>query len=139
MPSRIFFDTAPLIYFLDKSPLYFDKVKNFLFKSANNNSQFYTSVITDMEYIVNPYKTNNQQKIDNYYGFQNYLDIKKIDINTEIASFAGLLRSKYNFLKALDALQISASHFYDCDYFVTNDKALLQVSEIKNPLLVDNM
>ncbi len=139
MPSRIFFDTAPLIYFLDKSPLYFDKVKNFLFKSANNNSQFYTSVITDMEYIVNPYKTNNQQKIDNYYAFQNYLDIKKIDINTEIASFAGLLRSKYDFLKALDALQIAASHFCDCDYFVTNDKALLQVKEIKNPLLVDNM
>ena len=65
MPSRIFFDTAPLIYFLDKSPLYFDKVKNFLFKSANDNSQFYTSVITDMEYVVNPYKTSNQLLVDN--------------------------------------------------------------------------
>ena len=139
MSSRIFFDTAPLIYFLDKSPLYFDKVKNFLFKSANDNSQFYTSVITDMEYVVNPYKNKNQQKIDNYYAFQNYLDIKKIDINTEIASFAGMLCSKYDFLKGLDALQIAASHFYNCDYFVTNDKALLQVTEIKNPLLVDNM
>ena len=52
MSSRIFFDTVPLIYFLDKSPLYFDKEKNFLFKSANDNSQFYTSVITDMEYVV---------------------------------------------------------------------------------------
>lgn len=139
MSSRIFFDTAPLIYFLDKSPLYFAKVKNFLFKSANDNSQFYTSVITDMEYVVNPYKNKNQQKIDNYYAFQDYLDIKKIDINAEIASFAGMLRSKYDFLKGMDALQIAASHFYDCDCFVTNDKALLQISEIKNPLLVDNM
>ena len=139
MSSRIFFDTAPLIYFLDKSPLYFEKVKNFLFKSANDNSQFYTSVITDMEYIVNPYKVDNQQKIQNYYAFQNYLDIKKIDINTEIASYAAMLRANYDFLKGLDALQIAACHFYDCDYFVTNDKALLQVKEIKNPLLVDNM
>ena len=139
MSSRIFFDTAPLIYFLDKSPLYFDKVKNFIFKSANDNSQFYTSVITDMEYSVNPYKLDNQQKVQNYYAFLNYLDVKKIDINTEIANYAGMLRAQYDFLKGLDALQIAACHFYDCDYFVTNDKALLQVKQIKNPLLVDNM
>ena len=114
-------------------------MKNFIFKSANDNSQFYTSVITDMEYIVNPYRENNQKRIDNYYAFKEYLDIKKIDINTEIANYAGMLRAKYDFLKGLDALQIAASHFYACDYFVTNDKALLQINEIKTPLLVDNM
>ena len=139
MSSRIFFDTAPVIYFLDKSPLYFDKMKQFLFKTANEHSQFYTSVITDMEYVAKPYRDNNQKKIDNYYSFQNYLDIKKIDINTEIASYAGMLRGKYDFLKGLDSLQIASSHFYDCDFFVTNDKSLLQVQELKNPLLVCNM
>ena len=139
MSSRIFFDTAPIIYFLDKSPLYFDKMKQFIFKTANDNSQFYTSVITDMEYVAGPYKDNNQQKIDNYYAFQNFLEIKKIDINTEIASYAGMLRGKYSFLKGLDSLQISAARFYDCDSFVTNDKSLLQVQEIKNPLLVCDM
>ena len=139
MPSRIFFDTAPIIYFLDKSPLYFDRMKNFLYKTANEYSQFYTSVITDMEYLAAPYKRQEQKKIDNYFAFQNYLDIKKIDINTEIASYAGQLRSKYDFLKGLDALQIAACHFFECDSFVTNDKALLQVTEIKNPLLVDNI
>jgi len=50
-----------------------------------------------------------------------------------------MLRAQYEFLKELDALQISACHFYKCDYFVTNDKALLQIKEIKNLLLVDNM
>ncbi len=139
MPSRIFFDTAPIIYFLDKSPLYFDRMKNFLFKTANDYSQFYTSVITDMEYLAEPYKSQEQKKIDNYFAFQNYLEIKKIDINSEIASYAAELRGKYTFLKGLDALQIAACRFYECDYFVTNDKALLQVSEIKNPILVDNM
>ena len=139
MSSRIFFDTAPIIYFLDKSPLYFEKMKQFLYKTANDNSQFYTSVITDMEYVVEPYRENNDQKINNYYAFQNFLDMKKIDINTEIASYAGMLRGKYDFLKGLDSLQIAAAHFYDCDYFVTNDKALLHVQEIKNPLLVCNM
>ncbi len=92
-----------------------------------------------MEYMVNPYKFDNQQKIQNYYEFQNYLDIKKNDINTEIASYAGKLRSQYDFLKGMDALQISACHCYDCDYFVTNDKSLLQVKEIKNPILVASM
>ena len=114
-------------------------MKQFLYKTANDNSQFYTSVITDMEYVVEPYRENNDQKINNYYAFQNFLDMKKIDINTEIASYAGMLRGKYDFLKGLDSLQIAAAHFYDCDYFVTNDKALLHVQEIKNPLLVCNM
>ena len=139
MSSRIFFDTAPIIYFLDKSPLYFEKMKQFLYKTANDNSQFYTSVITDMKYVVEPYRENNDQKINNCYAFQNFLDMKKIDINTEIASYAGMLRGKYDFLKGLDSLQIAAAHFYDCDYFITNDKSFLQVQEIKNPLLVCNM
>ncbi|MCR4938856.1 MAG: PIN domain-containing protein [Treponemataceae bacterium] len=139
MPSRFFLDTAPLIYFLDKSSLYFEKMKHFIFKSATEDSQFYTSVITDMEYSVIPYRNDNKKKLDNYYAFQNYLGIKKIDINTEIANYAGFLRSKYDFLKGLDALQLASAHFYECDFFVTNDKSLLQVQEIKNSLLVSNM
>ena len=114
-------------------------MKQLFYKTANENSQFYTSVITDMEYVVEPYRENNNQKINNYYAFQSFLDMKKIDINTEIASYAGMLRSKYDFLKGLDSLQIAAAHFYECDCFVTNDKSLLQVKEIKNPLLVCNI
>lgn len=92
-----------------------------------------------MEYVVEPYKDNNQKKIDNYYAFQNFLNMKKIDINAEIAGLAGKLRGTYDFLKGLDSLQIAAAHFFDCDCFVTNDKSLVQVQEIKNPLLVCNM
>lgn len=114
-------------------------MRQFLFRTANDNTQFYTSVITDMEYVVEPYKDNNQKKIDNYYAFQNFLNIKKIDINAEIAGFAGKLRGTYDFLKGLDSLQIASAHFFDCDCFVTNDKSLLQVQEIKNPLLVCTM
>lgn len=56
MSYRIYFDTAPLIYFLDKAPLYYTKMRDFLFENINNESQFYTSVLTDMEYLVYPYK-----------------------------------------------------------------------------------
>ena len=139
MATRIFFDTAPLIYFLDKSPLYYEKMRDFIYKQANTDSQFYISVVTDMEYSVIPYRENNKLKIDNYRAFLSFLNFKKIDTNSEIADLAGKLRAKYAFLKALDALQIASCLFLDCDIFITNDKSLLQIAELKSSLLVCNM
>ena len=139
MASRIFFDTAPIIYFLDKSPLYYERVRDFLHAKANADSQFYTSVITDMEYSVMPYREKRSGKIENYNAFLDFLAFKKIDISSEISDLAGKLRAKYEFLKALDALQIAACLFFDCDIFVTNDKSLLQVKELKTAVAVYNI
>ena len=138
MSYRIYFDTAPLIYFLDKSPFYYTKMRDFLFENINNESQFYTSVLTDMEYLVYPYKTADISKINNYKAFTNDLNFKRIDINLEICDYAAHLRAKYDFLRQMDALHLSCCKSLDCDYFLTNDKQLLKIKEIKS-ILVDSL
>ena len=130
MSSRIYFDTAPLIYFLDNT-MYCEKVRDFIFENYKKDAQFYTSVITDMEYSVKPYQDSNFIKVQKYNAFLSALDFKKIDINKEIADLAAKLRGKYPFLKSMDSLQIASCIFYDCDVFFSNDTQLRQVTEIK--------
>lgn len=137
MSSRIYFDTAPIIYFLDKSPLYYTKMRDFIFRNINDESQFYTSVLIDMEYLVFPYKNADFQKVNQYKAFIKDLNFKQIDISSEICDFAAKLRAEYDFLKQMDALHLSCCIYFDCDFFVTNDRQLLKVTEIK-PLFVDD-
>lgn len=127
-----------MIYFLDKVSLYYTKMKDSLFENINNESQFYTSVLTDMGYLVYPYKTTDISKINNYKAFTNDLNFKRIDINLEICDYAAHLRAKYDFLRQMDALHLSCCKSLDFDYFLTNDKQLLKIKEIKS-ILVDNL
>lgn len=135
---RIFFDTAPIIYFLDNPPLYYKRMDDFIFSDVNDESQFYTSTITDLEYLTRPYKNGDKEKIENYQSFMKFADFKKIDISSEIAQIAAKLRGKYDFLKAQDSLQLASCIFYKCDAFLTNDRQFLQVNEVHS-VLVDSL
>ncbi|WP_149554694.1 hypothetical protein [Treponema pectinovorum] len=57
--SKIYFDTTPLIYFLDDEIPYSDKVASFILNHQNIEDIFFTSSITDSEYLVFPYKGQN--------------------------------------------------------------------------------
>ena len=55
--NKVFVDTAPFIYFIEKNannPQYYDKVKHFFMNGYNNDKEFITSVITMEEYFVFP-------------------------------------------------------------------------------------
>ena len=60
-----------------------------------------------------------------------------LEITTSIAEDAGKLRGRYLDLRALDAIQIAAAVHAGADAFVTNDKKLRQVKEIKVVVLAD--
>lgn len=111
-------------------------MKDFIFRNYKN-SQFYTSVLTDMEYLTFPYKVGDVKKIDNYHDFMGNLAFKKVDVTSEICLAAARLRGKYDFLRQMDALHIASSTFYNCDFFLTNDKQLKQVQEITTVYLGD--
>lgn len=54
--KRIYIDTSPYIFYLEKNPQYGDKVKNFFMKSYNSGSKYVTSTITVEEYAIVPYR-----------------------------------------------------------------------------------
>ena len=136
--SKIYFDTTPIIYFLDDEKPFSDKVAAFICDHQNENDFYLTSSITDTEYLVFPYKTGNAEKINAYDVFLSDFNFQIIEPNRAITKNAARLRSKYQGLKSMDAIHLATSLYYGCDVFLTNDCQLKQVAEA-NVLLVDEI
>lgn len=64
--KRIYIDTSPYIYYLEKNPQYSDQVKNFFMESYNTGKEFVTSTITVEEYAIVPYREKNKKLLDDF-------------------------------------------------------------------------
>ena len=136
--NKIFLDTAPFIYYLENNPQYFDIMKDFLLECINKKINLVTSTITVEEYLVFPFKTENEELCNNFFTFLEDLQIDIIAINKEIAINAAKIRSIYPSLKSMDVLQISTYELTRCDLFLTNDIQLKNINDI-NCMLVDDL
>ena len=128
--KKVFLDTTPLIYFLDDDIHFGLKTRQIFEEILYNDRLLLTSVLTCMEYLVHPYRTNNQAKIKACADFLNDCHIPVLSINLEIATRAAQIRAAYKDFKSLDALQLASACVYGCDAFLTNDKQLRQFREI---------
>lgn len=128
--KKVFLDTTPLIYFLDDDIHFGPKTRQIFEEILYNDRLLLTSVLTCMEYLVHPYRTNNQAKIKACADFLNDCHIPVLSINLEIATRAAQIRAAYKDFKSLDALQLATACVYGCDAFLTNDKQLRQFREI---------
>lgn len=128
--NKVFLDTAPVIYFLEKSDLYYEKMKLILQSFIDKDTELFTSAITFEEYEVGPLKSGNTQLIQNFERFIDDLGINVINIDQSIAAEAAFIRAKYTGFKAMDSLQLAAAISENCDLFLTNDKQLLQFTQM---------
>jgi len=129
--KRVFVDTAPLIYFLDNDENFGEKTKRILEELLNDNGLLISSAITCVEYLVYPYRTNNQEKADAFFEFAENERMLLTPISTSIAKTAAKIRSKYEHFKAMDAIQLAVAIETNCDVFLTNDNQLKQFDGIK--------
>lgn len=136
--SKTYFDTTPLIYFLDDEKPFSDKVAAFIFDHQDEDDFYLTSTITDTEYLVFPYKTENKDKIQAYENFLSDFGFQIVEPNRAITKQAAKLRAKYPGLKGMDSIHLATSIYFNCDSFLTNDTQLRQVTEA-NVVLVDDL
>ncbi len=136
--SKIYFDTTPLIYFLDDEKPFSDKVAAFIFDHQDEDDFYLTSTITDTEYLVFPYKTENTDKIQAYEKFLSDFGFQIVEPNRAITKQAAKLRAKHPGLKGMDSIHLATCIYFNCDTFLTNDTQLRQVTEA-NVVLVDDL
>lgn len=136
--AKIYFDTTPLIYFLDDEKPFSDKVALFIFNHQEEDDFFITSSITDTEYLVFPYRQNDNEKIATYEMFLKDFQFQILEPNRAITRLAAKIRAKYLGIKGMDALHLATSIYFNSDIFLTNDAQLKQVSEA-NVVLVDDL
>jgi predicted nucleic acid-binding protein len=129
--SKIFLDTAPVIYYIERSVNFFPIVDEFFQGLKSRNIPAVVSPTTLAECLVMPFKLNNIQMQQNYINFlTNTREIEMVSINPNLARTAAELRATYG-LKLPDALQVATAIASGCDGFLTNDTSLKRVRELQ--------
>ena len=122
--KRIFLDTAPIIYLLEKADPYYGVIQNFFrdFPDAD----YCSSVISRCEYLVFPYRNHDMDSVNRFEQFLDAFDISVNAIGNDIADQAARIRAQFPAFKMMDSLQLASAELAHCDLFLTNDKQLKQ-------------
>ena len=129
MAKKVFIDTNPLIYLVAQQEPFYSKVVKFMSDCIADDTEFYTSTITDAEFLVKPFEDNDNDQVEKYRYYLKKLEFVKCFKNEQIGERAARIRANYHDIKLGDALQIAASLDCNCDVFFTNDKQLKLVTE----------
>ena len=135
---KVFIDTAPLIYLLERSTIYYDKMERLLSEMYEEQTVVLTSAITVEEYCVFPYRENRLDLIQKFERFLESFGIVVYSIDDETAKRAAYIRSQYPAFKSMDAIQLAVADLQGCDGFLTNDKQLKQYAGV-NCIIVDEI
>jgi predicted nucleic acid-binding protein len=136
--SRLFLDTAPVIYLVEKNPAYLDVVRDIFTAIDNGQLAAMTSPVTLAECLVHPIRLNllqlQQSFIDVVVSGRN---TTFVNLDQAVGQQAARLRTDYN-VRLPDALQLAAAINNGCDAFLTNDVLLKRVTGIQI-LVVDEL
>jgi predicted nucleic acid-binding protein len=134
--SKLFFDTPPVIYLVEEVPDFFHTVTLFLAQAIQNEAILVTSAVTLAEVGIKPKKfkqTDLETKFERVLG--STFEVQSITWN--VAEISATLRAKYASLRGMDSLQIACAIATGCDAFITNDRRLKIVKEIRIQQITD--
>ncbi len=135
--SRLFLDTAPVIYFVERNPQYLPYVRAVFEHIRDRLLIAVTSPVTLAECLVRPYRLGQtelqQEFIDLITGIEG---IEFAGIDQTIALQAAQIRARYN-LQLPDAFQIAVALAAGCEAFLTNDVIFRRVTELQVLVLDD--
>jgi predicted nucleic acid-binding protein len=136
--KTIFLDTAPVIYFIEAHHQFGPLVRQVIELMNENRVQAVTSVLTLSEVLPKPVETGNNELAEKFKTYlKNGSNLTLLPITEIIGESAGVLRGKYPNLKTVDALQIATALDAESDAFLTNDRKLSGIKEIKIIVLKD--
>ena len=124
-------DTAPLIYFIEKHPIYLPLVRPFFKAVEIGDIQVITSTLTLTEVLVHPYRYSNRSLAQVYSSI--LLDshnLKTLPVTAEIATEAAQLRASYG-LKTPDSIQLATARVSGATAFMTNDDRFASIPGIE--------
>lgn len=129
--GKVFLDTAPIIYYLEKNDIYYEKVRDYLRRSFLIGAEFQTSAVTVEEYHVFPFRNGDSALLGGFRRFIDDFEVRIFEIDYDTALTAARLRAAYPGFKAMDALQLACAIRRGADIFLTNDTQLRQCGEIR--------
>lgn len=130
--SRLFLDSAPVIYFVERNAQYFDLARAFFERINAGTLIGVASPVTLAECLVRPYSLG-QIEFQSYVIdlITNSANIQLVPIaSQDLAIQAAQIRARYN-LQLPDAFQIAVALAANCEAILTNDVTLRRVTELR--------
>ena len=128
--KRIYIDTAPFIYFVERHPEYFTKMFRIVGLIEEMPLETFTSVITLTELIVQPLKISNTALAQEYRDvLVSSNQFTLVTVTEDIAITAGEIRARYAF-RTPDAIHVATAIATGCDTILTNDAAMKRVTDL---------
>ncbi len=130
-------DTALIIYFIERNPLYVDMMRSFFQAVQKNECAVVTSTITLLETLVVPLRHGNinlaRQYRDILFKTKGHITIS---LFPSIAEEAARLRASHN-ISTPDSIQMATAIFGGASFFLTNDTRLPSLPNLKTLVLED--
>lgn len=138
--SRVFLDSAVLIYFLEENPRYLPSVNALFTRIAERGLYGIASYLTLMEVIVKPLKEKRLDLAERYRDILlNNDSLTVFPMERAVAEKAAALRASHQNLKTPDAIQLATAIVHGTDAFLTNDNRLTTVHGIRVVVLDDHI
>jgi predicted nucleic acid-binding protein len=132
---RIALDTSIFIYQLQPHPRYVAFTNAIFEWLARPGSRAVTSTITMTELLVHPYRNDNEQLTDEFYGLLSvYPNLEWIAPSLEIADLAARIRAAHR-LRTPDALQAATALHAHATGLVTNDPIFERLQNLETLVL----
>jgi len=127
--TRLFLDTAPVIYYVEEDPQYLPLVESIFDRLDDGSLCGVTSPVTLAECLVMPYRLDQENVRRAFIEVLTAGNTLFVPLDRQAAEKAAELRARYN-LTLTDALQVAPALSAGCDAFLTNDATLRRVSEL---------
>ena len=128
--SKIYFDSAPLVYYVEENPTYIKQMDAIIQEIENAGIEAFSSVILLPEVVMLPMRLGKTQLVRAYRDILfNSRQFQLADVSLKMAERATTLRANYN-LRTPDAIHMATALETGCEAFLTNDLGLKRVHEI---------
>ena len=117
---RIYLDAAPVIYTVEDSERYSERVRRRL---RQNGAQLVASDLTRLECRVQPIRDGNRVLLAAFDFFFETRVVEILPLSSALMDMATEVRATYGF-QTPDAIHLAAAVSAQCDVFFTNDHRL---------------
>lgn len=124
MPSRVFLDTAPLIYLFERKDELATHAHDQIVRWLDQDAELVTSTLTLIELLVHPERLGDRTLVRRYrHDLEDMLSMPLVPLSPDIAEQAAALRAKYG-LRTPDAVQVATAQLTGCAILFSNDHGL---------------
>ena len=134
--SRVYLDTAPVIYSVEKNPEYWPLMQDLWSVAESGNVEIFTSELTLLETLVQPIRDKDPALVQAYEELLLGSDVRLVPISISVLREAVTLRATLN-LKTPDAIHAATSILSGCDQLVSNDDSFRRLAHPTVSLLSD--